>query len=109
MCDFNNLSADENGFILQCKSCRNYQIGFGSVLFSLNKTDYKKFCLMIADISEKDFNHERSNTRHIVIPTPYYGVNLLLCKFEILQLKDLINSAEQEEVTRSMLALFSNN
>ena len=109
MCDFNNLCADEQGFILRCKSCGHYQVGFCNVMFSLNKTDFEKLSIMITDLSQKDFQDKQTNARHLVIPTPYYGVNLLLCQDEILQLKALITKAEEEELAGAMLALFSDN
>ena len=109
MCDFNNLSTSEYGFILRCKSCGHYQIGFGTTIFSLNKTDFEKFSLMITDLSQQNFQDRKAGSRQLVLPTPYYGVSLLLSPEEILQVQNLIKEAEQEETMQSMLALFSDN
>ena len=107
MCDFNNLSSNENGFILRCRQCGYYQVGYAGVMLSLNKEDYQKFCLLIEHLSSKEVPEDKWLSRHIVIPTPYYGVNLLLCKNEIDDLQRLASGAETEQVAQSMMALFA--
>jgi len=109
MCDFNNLSSNENGFILRCRQCGYYQLGFAGIMLSLNIEDYDKFCRLINYLSEKAVPEDKWSSRHIVIPTPYYGVNLLLCKNEIDDLQMLISTAESEQVAQSMMALFANS
>ena len=106
MCDFNNLSSNENGFVLRCRQCGYYQIGFAGLMLSLNTGDYDKFCRLIEHLSEKDIPEAQWSARHIVIPTPYYGVNLLLCKNEIDDLQQLVFRAETEQLAQSMMALF---
>lgn len=106
MCDFNNLSSNENGFILRCRQCGYYQVGFAGMMLSLNGDDYEKFCRLIEHLSGKEIPEDKWHSRHIVVPTPYYGVNLLLCKTEIGELQMLLCAAEAELVAQSMMALF---
>ncbi|SEA03313.1 hypothetical protein SAMN05192529_106150 [Arachidicoccus rhizosphaerae] len=107
MCDFNNLSSSENGFILRCRQCGYYQIGFAGVMLSLNIEDYTKFCQLIEHLATKQVPVEKWSARHIVIPTPYYGVNMLLCKHEIDDLSQLISKADSEQLAQSMMAMLT--
>lgn len=109
MCDFNTLSSDENGFILRCRQCGYYQVGFAGMMLSLNMEDYEKFCRLIEHLNGRPVAEDKWRSRHIVIPTPYYGVNLLLCKHEIDELQLLLSTAETELVVQSMMALFTDN
>jgi hypothetical protein len=107
MCDFNNLHTSENGFILRCRSCGYYQIGFAGMMLSINQEDYQKFALLIEHLSEKQTPVEKWDCRHIIIPTPYYGVNMLLSKNEINELQALIFRADSEQVAQSMIAMLT--
>ena len=107
MCDFNNLHANENGFILRCRQCGYYQIGFAGMMLLVNQEDYEKFSLMIEHISENQPMPENSDCRQLVIPTPYFGVNMLLSKTQINALQQLIFRADSEQVAQSMMAMLS--
>lgn len=109
MCDFNNLSSNENGFVLLCRQCGHYQIGFNGVLLSLEAEDFEKFYGLINYMAERAFPREKRQTRQIVVPTPYLGVNLLLCKYEIEQLQRLLAAAITQQEAQSILSLFSYN
>lgn len=113
MCDFNTLSSNDNGFILRCNRCGFYQLGFAGALLSLNPTDYQKFGELIEHLAQKEISVNKRSTRHIVIPTPYYGVNLMLSKNEIDELYQLVLAAENEKDSWSTghltLPVFSEN
>lgn len=106
MCDFNNLYTSDKGFVLRCKKCGYYQIGFAGLMLSLNDEDYLHLGEIITHLAAKELPSDAMETRHIVIPSPYYGVNLLLCPREIRILERILNEANSESLTQSMLALF---
>ncbi|HTN36708.1 MAG TPA: DUF6686 family protein [Arachidicoccus sp.] len=106
MCDFTNLYSEENGFVLRCKHCESYQIGYGGLMLSLNSIDYMRFCELLQYLSGKELPFEAMQSRNIVIPTPYAGVNFLLCQQEIRTLHQILAAAENEKLAQSMLALF---
>lgn len=106
MCDFTNLYTSENGFVLRCKNCAFYQVGFGGCMLSLNQADYGHLCDMIDHLSTREPADKEMHTKRIMIPTPYLGVSLLLCQQEIRDFHKLLCAAGNEITAQSLLALF---
>lgn len=106
MCDFHNLYTSDKGFVLRCKKCGYYQIGFAGLMLSLNEEDYQHLGEIIRHLAAKELPSDAMESRHIVIPSPYYGVNLLLCHREIQVFERMLGEANSETITQSMLALF---
>ena len=107
MCDFKQLSSGSEGFVLRCIHCGIFQIAFGGTMMSLHLEAFHQFKKLADHLSQRSLYADSRHSRCLVIPTPYYGVNLLLQKDELDKLKTLLSAAEDERIVQSMLALFS--
>lgn len=107
MCDFISLSTRDEGFILRCRSCGCYQLGFSTLLLSLNEADFNKLAGYIGHLASNRMQENEWENRQLLVPTPHIGVNMLLSKEQILALSELMAEADNEQIAQSMMTLLS--
>ena len=86
MCTPQLLHHSEIGLVRYCSDCRNYQIAFGTTVFTLDDTEFAYFRLNISKISTLD---TQCKIKDIWISLPCEDVGLLINTAELTQLKQL--------------------
>lgn len=105
MCQYQELAIGENGYIIRCRHCRHYQLCFAGVILSLA---HSEFVQLLRQIAASDYQpgelypHQRS----IVLATPKQGIHLLLSPAELVLLKQMAETADNETRALDLLALF---
>jgi len=107
MCNFQNLYLENNCFVVRCKNCQSYQIGFSTSIFNCTREDFYAFMNMASRRLAIEQDNSDDYAKTIVLPTPYFGVSLFLSKRELAQLCRILDQAENEENVQSLMSLFN--
>jgi hypothetical protein len=108
MCTYQTLYWNQdNGYVFRCAECRNMQIAFGSMLLTFEESVYPDFCRLIRTISEECGEIGNLALKQIRVPLPYDGIFLLLSKRELENLMEMLDRADSEWRSLSMLQLFT--
>ena len=107
MCEFQSLYFNDDGYVVRCRHCEHYQLAFGSTMLTLEQKDFEAICKMVKDkSSEEDFSFPK-HSKCVVIPTPYYGLYMLLTKNEANRFNEILEEADNEAKALCLLSLFS--
>jgi len=107
MCQFKHLYLNEDEFVICCRQCGSYQVGFAAMIISLSKADFKK----LKQVTDKKLEGENfgldDTSKSMVLPTPYHGISLFLSKNELQKLSRILEHAENEEKAQCLISLFN--
>ncbi len=106
MCKLKQVYAGVEGYALQCKECGHIQLGFGTTILTLNKTDFEIFCDLIRNRTES-LTPFSDDQKSIVMPTPMPCCQIFLTEKELHSLNNLLLQAETEMTTNALLQLFN--
>lgn len=106
MCEFQSLYHNNDGYVVRCNICGHYQLGFASTLLTLTKNDFTTLCEIVDHKITTKISYENENSKSILIPTPYQGVRILLTRAELQQLYTMLDEADVEEKSQSLISLF---
>ncbi len=106
MCDFQHLYFNQNGYVVRCNKCNNYQAAFASTVMLLNENDFNILRkILLNKLMEKD-PLKVNDIKSIIIPTPYVGIRMLLTRIELAQFSDILEQADNEVKAIALLELF---
>lgn len=108
MCEYWNWYADEDGYIIQCKTCLYFQVCFGTTMVTLTEKQYHGFIKVIAAKKHGCIALENKNCKHIIIPTISDAINIILSERELDHLYDMTQTVDNELKTNQLLSLFKN-
>ena len=104
MCTFQELYKGDEGYVIRCKGCQHYQLVFAGVVLSMNEDEFKKFTRVVEACREDYLTCSATGDRPL--PTMRQGVHLLLNQQKITQLSAMLQAADAEAQTQSLLQLF---
>lgn len=104
MCRFQQLYCDVHGHIIRCRECRHYQLLFNRTVLSLTEKEFQKFIAVTE--AYKNEEEPAPALKEIVLPTPCKGVYMVLSSEGLLQLSHMLQNADAECKTLSLLQLF---
>lgn len=108
MCSYRVLfQNDETGYITQCKTCKHFQLAFGTVFLHFSQESFPRFISMIqaADAQHQHQQHSFT-TKNITIPLPAEGAYLLFSRAELSDLCNMLEQADTEMRALQLLELF---
>ncbi|UAY52487.1 DUF6686 family protein [Ferruginibacter albus] len=105
MCQFQQLYFSDDGYVVRCKKCDHFQVGFASTMLTVNEKD---FDILLAIVKKKLNTEIQTNqlVKSIIIPTPYTGVKILLTQQELQKLHAMLENADSEIKALALLDLF---
>ncbi len=107
MCEFQSLYYGSDGYVVKCNICGHYQLGFASIMLTLQRNDFISLSEIVAHKMTEDNYCENENSKSVVLATPYYGIKILLTRQELKQLNSMLEEADVEEKTQSLINLFN--
>ncbi len=108
MCNYQTLFHNDNsGYVVRCKECENIQIGFGNLMLTVNESEFDSFHKWLKQMLDEQASDIKETIRCIVIPTPCDGVKLLLSLRELRQFDHMLEEADTELKSSSLLNLFT--
>lgn len=105
-CQFQTLYTGEDGYVVRCKECGHYQLAYLCVMVTLGEKEFRSFRRMIQQHYEDSLQLTNDHCKCVVVQTPATGTNFLFSRREIKRFTELLDEADTEESTQSMLALF---
>lgn len=108
MCNFQYLFKGNEGYIVRCKDCGQYQLAFGTTMLTLTQLDYETLYGILESKSSMNVEVHSEHTKCMIIPTPAYGLYLILTKKVVDTLCCMLEKAECELKALSLLSLFNN-
>ena len=104
MCRFRQLHCDVHGYVIRCQECRHYQLMFNRTVLSLTEKEFQTF-ITVTEAYKSD-EEDSPTLREVVLPTPCKGVYMMLAGDQVLQLFYMLQTADAECKTLSLLQLF---
>lgn len=111
MCQHEVLSQNKNGYVIRCKQCSNYQIGFGTSVITYSPEQFEI-------LQEEIFLQKKQNEfikdkyqKSIIIPSFSRSVQFVVNYKELSRLIDLLEEASCMLKFKEMLNpdIFSNH
>ncbi len=106
MCNFQTFYSGNDGYVVRCKDCGMYQIAYSGVLLILSSKNFEILRSTVKNKCTEENNLMYPNTKTIVIPTPSKDVKMLLTPKETAVFSTILEEADTEEKTISLLELF---
>ncbi len=72
MCEFQSLYFGDDGYVVRCKQCGNYQAGFISTMLTLTENDFYALCKIVRLKNTEPVNLP-GYCKSIILPTPAQG------------------------------------
>lgn len=110
MCSYQTLFHDDNsGYVVRCKECENIQVGFGNIMLTVNENEFNSFRNWLKKIKDEQSPDQKETIRCVVMPTPCEGVKLLLSIRELREFDNMLEEADTELQSSSLLKLFTDH
>jgi hypothetical protein len=94
MCKHEVLSQNKNGYIIRCKQCSNFQIGFGTSAITFSPEQFEIFKEEVILQMRKNKLIEDINQKTIILPTFSKSVSFVLNFRELAKLMELMEEAD---------------
>lgn len=109
MCIYQQLYAGEEGYVVRCRECSYYQVGFGTTVININKSEMEALRSLITHQLQHPNTALGDEAKTTWLPTPYEGYSMILSFKELRMLEAMLSAAETEEVSLSLLECFEQN
>lgn len=106
MCEFKYLFSGEDGYVVRCKNCAHYQLAFASFMLTLSHGEFQSFCELVKYKCQRVDDVLTGYSKTVLLQTSAPGVFVLLTKDEVLRLHEMLEEADNEERSVSLLSLF---
>ena len=93
MCKHQVLAHNDNGYIVLCKKCKNFQIAFGTTVIYLSEILYEEFKIQLDDQFHLYSNDGFPKQKIIQLQTFNENVHIVVSFNELLKLIELIEQA----------------
>lgn len=91
MCNYKKLAFTEHGFVIECNSCGNYQIAFGTLNANLSPKEFIEF---VKSTIRKEINKVTNcPPKSIYLEIPSSNCKFILDENEFSLLKKLLSKA----------------
>lgn len=106
-CEYQSLYYGDEGYVVKCRKCGYYQVAFISTMLTLTGDDFQVLRELVKQkCSEADLSFSEQS-KSVVLQTPSQRVCLLLTRKEALVFFDILEEADNEARTQSLLSLFN--
>ncbi|MEM6769597.1 MAG: DUF6686 family protein [Bacteroidota bacterium] len=91
--DWEVLHSSKFGFLVYCKCCQHFQLGFGTFKLTHNLRQLESFSDLINRHAHSHHHRLSCKRRDIFIESPHPGFGLLLAPAEVVKLNDILQKA----------------
>lgn len=106
MCTFRQLYYGEDGYLIICTDCQHFQLAFQTSLLTFTAPDLHVFHSLVKENYELNYYETSPPRKNIYIPTSMDGHGMILTQQELGQLFNILEIAEVNLKTESLLELF---
>ncbi|NCU02630.1 MAG: hypothetical protein GXC73_01480 [Chitinophagaceae bacterium] len=105
-CHFQTLYCGEDGYVVYCNQCGQYQLAYLCVMLTLEEKDFHSFRRTIQQQYKHSLQLSNEHCKCVVVQTAAAGTHFLFSGREIKRFNELLDEADTEQQAQSMLALF---
>lgn len=107
MCEFDSLYNGDEGYVIRCKQCGNYQLAFLSTVLTLSENNFESLCKLVNHKCRQVNNTVSDNRKNVAIQTPAEGVFILLTANEVKRFRKILEQADNEVKALSLISMFN--
>ena len=108
MCHYQTLYHNDSiGYVVRCPECEKIQIGYGNLMVTFGSADFEDFRWWLAKVRKEQARPQSPSLRCIVIPTPCEGMKLLLSMRELDDFDAMLEAADTELKSLTLIGLFN--
>lgn len=93
MCNYRILAHNDEGYIILCKGCSNYQLAFGTTAVTFENDDFCNFCLQTMALSDTYYCNGSEKDKRIQVDIANKRALMILNYRELKKLQELISEA----------------
>jgi hypothetical protein len=93
MCNFNHLHFSDAGYVVQCRDCGRFQIGFGTTAISYNPIEFEALRYQLKACFEHHLHQQCYETKCISFQQLSSTATLIYSLKDLEQLIDLVEMA----------------
>lgn len=108
MCSYNSLVNNESGYVIECKKCNKIHIGFGTTMLTYSMDGFAEFVTMLRKELKYGKTIGNKTSKEFKIPTDLRTIVLIYSYNELVELNELISSAE-DKISLSILHSYCDN
>lgn len=106
MCEFQTLHCSNDGYVVRCKECGHYQIGYGSTMLTLGDNDFETLCNVVMHKCAEEDCPSSNNCKRVIIPTVCKSMSILLTYKEALRFNEILQEADNEMKALELMDMF---
>lgn len=106
-CEYQSLYYGDDGYVVRCRKCGYYQVAFISTMLTLTVADFHALRELVKQKCHEADVSFAEHSKSVVLQTPSQQVCLLLTRKEALNFCDILEEADTEARTQSLLGLFN--
>lgn len=106
-CQFHSLYYGDEGYVVCCKNCGQYQIAFLSVILSLSEKNFIVLCKQVETKCTEESLIFNKQSKSIIITTPAMDVSIVLTGAEAIHFNKILQEADNEMKAINLLSLFN--
>ncbi len=108
MCNYQTWFHDDSiGYVVECNECKKIQAGFGNLMVTFTHKDFENFRRYLLQITENRQPAASRKIKSVVIQTPSDGICFLLSEEELMGLQQMVEYADTEMKSASLIKLFN--
>lgn len=105
-CKFQTLYSGEDGYVVRCRECRNYQLAYLCVMITIGATEFQAFCRTVQQHYLDSLSLQSDDCKCVVIETSAANTCFIFSRREIKRFAQLLEEADNEEKAQELLELF---
>ncbi|MEM7575569.1 MAG: DUF6686 family protein [Bacteroidota bacterium] len=87
------LHCDEYGYVVFCRNCRSFQLGYGTVCLNQEELEFQAFADMIRRYHRENAHRQDCGCRDIYINSPHPGMGLIFSPRDLEQLDNMLQKS----------------
>lgn len=107
MCEFQSLYFDDDGYVLRCKQCGQYQVGFGTTMLIFTYFEFQEFYKLLKYKFDNMGQPGSPHSKTVILRTPSHGVCIMLTQKEASRFFEILEEADNEAKALTLIRLFN--
>lgn len=93
MCQYKTINNNSFGCLIQCKNCKQFHLGFGTVVLSLSYDEFIRFSDRVNEIHSMHYTENKETNEKIYMHTDHSKMTLAFTYKEWLKLCQLLEES----------------
>ncbi len=104
MCSYKVLFHRSTGYVVKCNSCSNYQIAFGTMVFTISTENMEALFEQVSQMKGRKGQEHTHRNERFQIKLPCESVIMALNTKELVQFSNMLDESFAMEELKDLLA-----